>query len=121
MGPGKEDPPPPPPPPLAARDLLVKNFGGWVLEVRDGREGGPIVPLVVVPPLPLPVVLAARARCDQEEAFMTRLASLTARWSGFMNSLRSSFRSPICRASPVVAVARSPQAWIFVSIIFGLG
>ena len=120
MGPGKEDPPPPPL--LAARDLLVKNFGGWVLEVREGREGGPIVPLVVVVPLlPPPVVLAARARCDQEEALMTRLASLTARWSGFMNSLRSSFRSPICRASPVVAVARSPQAWIFVSIIFGLG
>jgi len=118
MGPRKGGSPPPPPL-LAARDLLVKNFGGWVLDVRGGREGGPIAPLAVV--VPPPVVLAARARCDQEEALMTRLASLTARWSGFMSSLRSSFRSPICRASPVVAVARSPQAWIFVSIVFGLG
>lgn len=75
---------------------LLRNRGGWVLDVKLDSED-------MIPGL-------LDVKCDQGESLMARLASLTVLWSGLINCLTSGLSSPIFRPCAVLAVARSPQA-----------
>jgi hypothetical protein len=94
IGPGN------PGPPLAVMVGLLRNFGGWVREVKEESVGGPMRPLMEV----------VDVRCDQGESLIARLASLTVRWSGFISCFTSELRRPMFRPSPVLAAASSPHA-----------
>ena len=90
IGPGSDSPVP-----ELMVDLL-RNLGGWVLDVNEESED-------MTPGL-------FDVRCDQGESLMARLASLTVLCSGFINCFTSGLRRPIFRPWAVLACARSPQA-----------
>lgn len=73
IGPGNDAPPPGVMVPVG----LLRYLGGWVRDVKDNKDGGPIKPGLLL------------VRWDHGLSLMARLASLTVLCRGFMSCLTS--------------------------------